>query len=253
MIHRLTTAYKDIFTTVYLLEAPSGCILFDAASYPEDIDGAVLPFLCKAGITADDLKYIFISHNHKDHSGGLARLMEHFPKSCIVSRSETLEEAYAGFSFCKPEDGDVLLDTYRVVTIPGHTQDSSALLDLRTGTMITGDCLQQYGIRGSGDWASNISYPAEHLRALAKVRDLAPQAILTAHDYVPHGYRADSPQAVLQMLEACAQPLYRLKQLILDNPEADDAAIRALFSDEENHLTINPRVVAAMRGAALPD
>lgn len=251
-IRRLTTAYKDIFTTVYLLEAPEGCILFDAASYPEDIDSAVLPFLQEAGITAAKLKYVFISHNHKDHSGGLERLMEHFPDCCIVSRSDSLAEKFRAFRFLKPEDGQLLLGTYRVVTIPGHTQDSSALLDLRTGTLITGDCLQQYGIRGSGDWASNISYPEEHLRAIGKVRTLAPQAIFTAHDYVPYGYRAESPQQAAQMLDACAEPLYRLKQLILDNPEADDAQIRALFSDEENHLTVNTRVVAAMRGAVLP-
>lgn len=248
-IHRLTTQYKDIFTTVYALRSPSGDILFDAASYPEDIDNRVVPFLEHSGITPDTLKYVFISHNHADHSGGLQRLLERYPGITIVTRSLTLKEKYADVSFFLPQDGDLLLDTYRVVTIPGHTADSSALLDTRDGTLITGDCLQLYGIRGSGDWASNISFPADHLHAIDKVRRLMPQRIFTAHDYVPYGWNAHGAEAVGALLDACEAPVRRLADLIRQNPQLDDGAIRSLFSDFENHLTINLRVVAAMRAA----
>lgn len=248
-ILRLTTAYKDIFTTVYLLKTPQGAVLFDAASYDSDIEDHVLPFLEAAGVAPKELKYVFISHNHKDHSGGLARLMAEFPELCIISRSETLREAYNGHSFLLPEDGDMLLDAFRVVTIPGHTLDSSALLDIRTMTLITGDCLQQYGIRGSGDWAANISYPTEHLAALEKVRALGAERIVTAHDYVPCGFQAEG-DGVFKMLDACVEPLNRLRSLIESNSELDDGQIRELFSDTQNHLTINVRVVAAMRAAA---
>lgn len=252
-ILKLTTAYKDIFTTVYLLKAPGGAILFDAASYDEDIEHAVLPMLQQAGIGADTLKYVFISHNHKDHSGGLPRLMQEFPDTCIVSRSETLKETYSQYPFLSPEEGDLLLDTFRVVTIPGHTADSSALLDTRTMTLITGDGLQQHGIIGSGDWASNISYPAKHLAALKKLRTIGAEQILTAHDYVPWGYRADSAEAVQHMLDACEEPLRRLQTLILENPELDDGQIREAFSDFTKPLTISIRVVAAMRQALSQD
>lgn len=247
-IHYVTTAYKDIFTTVYALQTQKGAILFDAASFDSDIDTVIVPFLEGLGIGADDLKYVFISHNHADHSGGLPRLLEHYPDVCIVTRSQTLHEKYAGRSFLLPEEGDMLLDTFRVVTIPGHTIDSAALLDTRTMTLITGDCLQQQGIRGSGDWASNISYPAEHLAAIEKIRALRPKQIVTAHDYVPCGFRAEG-DAVSQMLDESKGPLLRLKALLLEFPDEDDAQIRVRFSDFENHLTINARVVAAMRAA----
>ncbi len=248
-IHRLTSAYKDIFTTVYVLRSPLGDILFDAASYDEDVENRILPLLERLGVTQETLKYVFISHNHKDHSGGLRRLTEAFPNVCIVSCSPVVRDTYGDRGVLCPEDGHILLDCYRVVTIPGHTADSAAVLDMRTMTLITGDCLQLSGIRGSGDWASNISYHAAHLEAIEKVRDLDVENILTAHDYDPCGYRADGKAAVAQMLDACIAPIRRLKQLICDNPSLDDGQIRQLYSDPTKPLSISARVVGIMRNA----
>lgn len=248
-IHRVTLPYKDIFTTVYILNSPSGAVLFDAGSFDTDLEEYILPLLHEAGIGTEDLKCVFISHNHKDHSGGLPRLLEAFPQLCIVTQSTALREKYGNGNFLRPEDGDTVLDTFRFVSIPGHTADSGALLDTRTNTLITGDCLQLSGIRGSGDWASNVSFPKEHFEALDRLRTLGAEQILTAHDYVPYGYRADGKEAVAHMLDACEAPLLRLAALIGDNPAADDAQIRERFSDFENNLTINVHVVAAMRAA----
>ena len=39
-IYRLTIPYKDIFTTVYAVKTESGALLFDCASYDEDIENA---------------------------------------------------------------------------------------------------------------------------------------------------------------------------------------------------------------------
>ena len=248
-IHRVTLPYQDIFTTVYTLNTPSGAILFDAGSFDTDLENYMLPLLREAGIGREHLKYVFISHNHKDHSGGLPRLLEAFPNLCIVTQSTALQEKYGSGNFLRPEDGDTVLDTFRFVSIPGHTADSGALLDMRTNTLITGDCLQLSGIRGSGDWASNVSFPKEHFEALGRLRTLGAEQILTAHDYVPYGYRADGKAAVANMLDACEAPLRRLAALIRSNPTMDDTQIRERFNDPEHNLSINVRVVAAMRSA----
>ena len=63
--------------------------------------------------------------------------------------------------------------------------------------------------------------------------------------HVPYGYRADSTEDVLKMLDACQAPLDRLATLIIENPSADDGQIRELFNEPD--LTINVHVVAAMR------
>jgi len=242
-IHRLTTPYKDIFTTVYLLKAPRGTVLFDAASYDEDLEQTILPWLRQLSAVPD---YVFISHNHKDHSGGLARLLREFPALQVISGSPTLKEQYPG-KVTAPENGNVLLDTYQVVSIPGHTQDSSALLDQRTMTLISGDCLQQTGICGSGDWACNISCPVEYLQTLERLRGMGIRQILTAHDYVPCGYRADGETEVLTLLDSCKAPLYRIRDLILSAPEAADAEIRARFNADPAMPTVSERVVAILR------
>ncbi len=246
-IYRLTMPFKDIFTTVYVLQSPNGVILFDAATYASDIDDYIVPMLQALGITADMLKYVFISHNHGDHVGGLARFIELFPNTCILSRAPAVKEAYEEYQVVCPEEGDMLLDTFRVVPIPGHTMDSCALLDQRSMTLITGDCFQLYGILGSGDWACNISYPTLHVAAVEKVRALGVTQIVTAHNYEPCGYRAVGTAEVNRMLDACVEPLERLKKMILEHPDLDDAGIREKFSSYEGRLNIRTRVVAAMR------
>ncbi len=243
-IYRITTLYKDIFTTVYLLIAENGVILFDAASFDEDIDEVIAPALAELGVTP---QYVFISHNHRDHAGGLARFTARYPETTIVSRSSALQEKYAGHPFLFPEEGTVLLDTYRVIPIVGHTADSAALLDTRTNTLVTGDCLQLWGICGSEDWASNINFPTAHWQALNKLEKMPMAAIYTAHDYYPLGYFAVGESEISRYLASCREPLLRVKELIVSHPEADDAAVRALYNTTEGIPTIREAVVKAVR------
>ena len=243
-IYLLTTLDKDIFTTVYLLIAENGAILFDAASFDADIDEVIAPALTELGVAP---QYVFISHNHRDHAGGLPRFAARYPETTIVSRSPALQEKLAGHPFLLPEEGMVLLDTYRVIPIVGHTADSAALLDTRTNTLITGDCLQLYGICGSEDWASNINFPAEHWQALDRLEKMPIAAVYTAHDYYPHGYFAVGEAEVARYITACREPLLRIKELIVAHPEADDAAVRALYNTTEGIPTIREAVVRAVR------
>ena len=105
-IHKITIPYKDIFTTVLTVKTPDGVLVFDAASYDEDVDNYILPMLDELKIIKEDVKYIFISHNHKDHAGALKRLLEVLPLATVLSRSEALKETYADYSVNMPDDGD---------------------------------------------------------------------------------------------------------------------------------------------------
>lgn len=246
-IYRLTLPYKDIFTTVYTIHTDRGFMLFDAASYDSDPEQYILPFLREIGITQNDLKYIFISHKHTDHAGGLPKLMEFFPDACIVSRSDTLKEEFKNSQFIIPVDGQIIMDILQVVTIPGHTKDSAAILDTRSGTMISGDCFQLYGIFGSGDWAANITLPAQHMKAVEKVRSMDIRCIVTAHDYHPYGFRYCGKEAISRALDACLAPLMQIHDLIAHNPTLDDLQIRALYNGAGNLPTVRASVVTAMR------
>lgn len=250
-IYRIQLPYKDIFTTVYLISTPQGVVIFDAASYETDLDNYIQPALDELGIVADTIKYIFISHNHKDHAGCLRPIVSRYPQATIVSRSPGIAEQYADYTILNPEDGDTILDTLKIITIPGHTGDCCGLLDTRANTLISGDSLQVHGIIGSGDWAANITLPTKHLQAIEKLRTLTIDTIVAAHDYEPYGYRVDGKEAVGHMLDECIAPLKRVHQLILDNPQMNDTEICALFNLAPNKPTIQEKVVAAVRSAMI--
>lgn len=139
------------------------------------------------------------------------------------------------------------MDVLQLVTIPGHTKDCSAVLDTRTKTMVSGDCLQSYGIRGSGTWAANIMHPAEHVVAVEKVGKLDIEQIVTAHDYDPHGYRAIGKEAVAANLEACILPLRNMQKLILEYPDLDDKALQEKYNYDPELPKIKHQVIGAMR------
>lgn len=247
-ILRLTMPYKDIFTTVYLIKTEMGVLLFDAATYDCDVDDVIIPALATFGVTPADVKYVFVSHNHSDHAGGLARLMTYCPDAVILSRSGALKEKFSQYTVLCPEDGERILDVLEIVTVPGHSADSCAILDTRTHTLISGDCLQAFGIFGSGNWACNITLIPEHFAALDKLGGMHIDTLLTAHDYHPYGYRADGEGAVRAYVDACRQALNTVKTLILDERGLDDEAVCKEF-EALGYPHLGTRVSAAVRAA----
>lgn len=246
-VTRHTVPYKDIFTTVYTVKTTDGYLLFDTASTDADTDTVILPAMKALGITAEDLKYIFISHKHRDHAGGLARLLTLFPNVTLISRSPMLREEHPDIKFLFPEDMESVCTSLRVVAIPGHTADSAAIYDTRTKMLISGDSLQLYGIFGSGEWGSNITLPALHLAALEKLRGMDIESIYTAHDYHPYGYAYLGREAVENALDACSRPLLTLKRMMENNPTLSDEAIRQKYQSSVNIPTVSQKVIAAVR------
>jgi hypothetical protein len=57
--------------------------------------------------------------------------------------------------------------------------------------------------------------------------------------------------AVARYIAACREPLLRIKELIVGAPEADDAAVRALYNAREGIPTVREAVVRAVRKSVL--
>lgn len=233
--------YKDIFVGIYVVQTEQGTLLFDTAATDWDVDNYIQPALEQLGVWPT---HIFVSHNHKDHGGGLAYVRQLHPDAAVIARSGQIENAHC------PEDGELLLGVLQVVTIPGHTADSAALLDTRTGTLICGDCLQSYGIFGSGFWYGAIALPEAHLAAIEKVRRLPLQMIATAHDYYPCGMFSRGEAAISQRLDHCVGALKRIADIAKENPELDDEQLAQLCNDG-TLPKVSARIAGILRKADL--
>jgi len=194
-IWRVIIPFEDITTTVYILEYDEGVAIIDSGKYPSDVDGYVMPACLKLGIDAERVRFILLTHTHSDHAGGLLRLCELFPLARVGFISELCASRYSKIS-----DGEVLLGGLRVVLLPGHTADSTGYFDLRTGTLLSGDCLQ---LRGIGKYRQGVKYPDLYKKSLGRLREMGIRRIVASHEYDPLGSVALGAAAVGEYLDEC--------------------------------------------------
>lgn len=249
-VHRLTVPFEDIYTTIFIIKTPAGDVLLDTATYSSDVDTYILPALTALGVTGDHLKYIVLSHSHRDHAGGLERLMELFPDACIVSGSEDLRGRFVHCRTASPEAQTRLLDCLDLIPVPGHAPDCLALFDCRTRTLLTGDSLQLYGIYGSGKWGTNISRPAEHLEAVEKLRELEIDTVIASHDYHPCGHIARGKEEISAYLDQCHEALRGVSRFLTDHADLDDQSAADSYNRTTGLPAIGSHVVKAVRAAA---
>ena len=86
------------------------------------------------------------------------------------------------------------------VSLPGHTKNSVGYLDLRSKTLLSGDCLQ---LKGIGKYRNGIPYPNEYIASVQKLQHMQIDRIVAAHDYDPLGSVASGPLAVEEYLNLC--------------------------------------------------
>jgi glyoxylase-like metal-dependent hydrolase (beta-lactamase superfamily II) len=199
------------------------------------------------GVTAESLKYAVITHPHVDHAGGLSRFLTRYPETEIVVGSEKLKEDHPSAKLLPVKEGDVLLDCLSVTEIPGHTSDAIGVIDSRTEALLCGDCLQQYGIYGSGLWGSNIRFPSRHLKAVEHLRTLPISRIVGAHDFHPVGFLAENGEQVTAILDACAESLAAIRAHLEQNPEKTDEELAESYNAPGLLPTVGKHVFAAIR------
>ena len=173
-------------------------------------------------------------------------MLEQYPEAMVVSANSEIGKSCAPRVLC-PRDGQRLFDVLQVVHIPGHTPDAIALLDTRTGTLLSGDCLQAYGIYGAGPWGSAIRSIGLHFEALDRLRKLELQQIVTAHDY--HPFRAVVEKKDIGVfLDSCVRALLDVRDIMAANPTMDDEQLVQLCNSR-GLPRIDHRVIAGLRKA----
>ena len=183
-IYRLRVPFESIYTCVFLIEAQGKKILVDCAMTEDDVENVILPALQKMGRAPTDIDMLVLTHRHGDHAGGLDALLCHVPDIEIVTDLRQLADG--------------------VYTYPmgGHTEDSIGVLDVRTGTLISGDGLQGAGV---DKYPCYTQDPGMYLETLDRIRsDERITSILFSHAYEPFFTdRVSGREQVLSCITKC--------------------------------------------------
>lgn len=165
-IWRLKIPFDDIYTSVFLIRTQQENILVDSASSSYDVDTYILPMLQSFGMNFQDISYLILTHSHGDHAGGMERILKQNAKIKVIKN---------GCSF--------VLNGISTVELKGHTVDSIGVYDDRTGTLITGDGLQGYGV---GKYRCSLESREDYLQTIEKIKnDGRIKILLFSHAYAP--------------------------------------------------------------------
>ena len=184
-IYRLRVPFEDLYTSVFLIEGEGDYALVDCATTASDVDGVIRPALCLHGLDFSDIKYLILTHRHSDHAGGKERILALHPGIRVIDAPCTLP-----------------LEGITVCEMKGHTRDFVGVLDLRSGTLISGDGLQGAGV---GKYRCSLESEAEYFATIEKIRgDARVKNLLFSHAYEPwYKDGAFGRDAVLQCLADC--------------------------------------------------
>jgi glyoxylase-like metal-dependent hydrolase (beta-lactamase superfamily II) len=272
----------------------------------------VLPYLAEHHIEADELRWIVISHCDVDHFGGLLDARESFPNAQVIAHradagaigDHTVFESERARQFREPYGLDEQQDTLdwmrsvsrsahvdlaldggasidlgdRVVDIlhvPGHSRGHLALYDATSDSAIVSDSVLGSAVPhadGRPAFPPTYRYVDDYLATIARLRELGPRRILTAHygDFegaaarefldASERFAMDLDAAVLRELDgeslSMGELVERLNAVIGDWPK-DGAAGALLFpvaGHVERHLdsgTVSSVVDAGIRRFAV--
>ena len=73
-------------------------------------------------------------------------------------------------------------------------------LDVRTGTLLSGDCLQ---LKGVGRYRRGVTDKSGYTASVQKLKSMPIRRIVAAHEYDPLGSLAEGEEAVAQYLDCC--------------------------------------------------
>lgn len=124
------------------------------------------------------LEGILLTHHHKDHIGGIDRLLQRFPMAEVIGSARPIQGVSAPVS--EGDVIDILSRRFRVLEVPGHTLDHVAYLSMDPyPVLFCGDTLF---LGGCGRMFEGT--PEQFQRSLARLQDLPPETLVfCAHEY----------------------------------------------------------------------
>ncbi|MBD3940185.1 MBL fold metallo-hydrolase [Microbacterium sp. NEAU-LLC] len=221
----LKVPFTGVWTGVVLVLGDGAPILIDSGGGAETVDSTIVPALAELGLGLSDIGWVLATHIHGDHVGGIARMRALAPSIRVavlresdarmrepLAYSREIRARFPEHSAPPPpvldgvepdrllDDGD-MVGPLRTIHTPGHDTDAACFLDIRTGTLITGDSLQLNGTISQG--CALLFDPARYLASLQRLLSLPVHNIVCGHPYLPLGEIAIGDDAARRFLATC--------------------------------------------------
>ena len=125
---------KDNYSFILSNQSKDACVIDPADSYP------IIEYVNKYSLKIKD---IFITHHHKDHTAGTEGILKSFPNVNIHSPSSHIE--YTRFVLRNDDEIETAINTFKIISTPGHTLDHIIYLDNSHKILFCGDTLFRLG------------------------------------------------------------------------------------------------------------
>ena len=177
-IHRIVAPLGERFNALYLLLGDRAGLLVDTGLAP-DPRGTLLPYLDRAGIAPERIRYVLNTHSDFDHTGGNRSVREAFPAAVMMcgeldrpmiedleamigrrygefAADHGLDDAESTKAFIREQAGSVPMDVglvggerirladdwvVEIVHTPGHSWGSVSVWDPRHRALMIGDAV----------------------------------------------------------------------------------------------------------------
>ena len=126
------------FVSAYILARGAEAAVVDTGV--PGSDGAIADALEAAGLGWANVGHVILTHQHQDHAGSAAAVLEAAPDATGYAGAEDIPAIAAPRALVPVADGDDVFGL-QIVATPGHTKGHVAVLDPSGGILVAGDSL----------------------------------------------------------------------------------------------------------------
>ncbi len=260
-LYLLRLPFSGIWAGVYL-HVGREVALIDSGPDAQGVDTYILPALRRLGLAPRDITLLLNTHTHGDHVGGHFRLKElcpHARVACTERGARKLRDPLhyniairqrfpqdsppPSYGLRGVETDELLsdgqcVDGLRLICTSGHDDDCVCFLHEGSGTLLTGDSVQQNGTDTQG--MALYMYLDDYERSLRRLAQLGAEKIVCGHPFNPMGAVAEGSAACREYLESCLALTRRY-----------DAFIRTFFEKSDDMRACAAALIGEL-GGVLP-
>ena len=166
------------FVSAYILARNGEAAVVDTGVAGSD--GAIADALEAAGLGWGNVGHVILTHQHQDHAGSAAAVLEAAPGAVGYAGAEDIPAIAVPRALTAVADGEEVFGL-RIVATPGHTKGHVAVLDEAGGILVAGDALGTSGgqpIRPGAGFTEDMDTA---LASIAKLGALTFETLLVGH------------------------------------------------------------------------